>query len=51
MTNFLKFKKTYFWPISPILGAKKISSKKLGCHAQLHKGLQHHAKIQKNLII
>ena len=48
---FLEIQKTYFWPISPILGAKKISSKKLGCHAQLHKGLQHHAKIQRNLII
>ena len=32
---FFKFKKTCFWPISPLFGAKKVFSKKLGCNAQL----------------
>ena len=40
----------YFWHISPILGAK-IFSKKLGCHAQPHKGFRNHAKNQINLMI
>ena len=35
---FFKFKKTYFWPISLISGAKKVFPKEPGCHAQLHKG-------------
>ena len=50
---FLEIQKNLFLANFPNfgLGAKKISSKKLGCHAQLHKGLQHHAKIQRNLLI
>ena len=50
---FLEIQKNLFLANFPNfgLGAKKISSKNLGCHAQLHKGLQHHAKIQRNLII
>ena len=37
-----KFKNPYFWLISPIFGAKRFS-KKLGRHAQRHKGFQNHA--------
>ena len=51
MTNFFLISKTYFWPISPILGAKKDFQKKSGCHAQLHKRFQHSGKIQRNLMI
>ena len=34
---FFKLKKNYFWPISPILGAKKVFQKIWLCHAQLDK--------------
>ena len=47
---FFKFKKPYFWTISQVFGAKCFS-KKSGCHAQLHQGSWHHAKIQRNLMI
>ena len=35
------------WSIFEIFGQKKFSQKIWLCHAQLHMGLQHHAKIQK----
>ena len=37
------FKKAHFWPIFPILGAKKMFWKIRLCHAQLHMGSYHHA--------
>ena len=39
-----------FWSISPIF-CGKFFLKKSGCHAQLHKGFYHHAKILRNLMI
>ena len=48
---FFKFKKTYFWPISPIFGAKIFFSMKSSYYAQLLKGFWHLAKIQQNLMI
>ena len=56
MTEFFnKFKKSSFWPIfgpfSLSLGQKKFSWKIQLFHAQLHMGFQHHAKIQKKLMI
>ena len=48
-------KKPCFWPIlgpfSYFLGQKKFSWKIQLCHTQLHMGFQHHAKIQKKLMI
>ena len=35
----------------PNFGGKKSFSTNSGCHAQLHKGFWHHAKIQGNLMI
>ena len=43
-----KFKNTAF---DSFLGQKKISWKIRLCHAQLHMGFQHHAKIKKKLMI
>ena len=52
MTKFSnKFKKPCFGPFSPILGQKKFSWKIWLSHAQLHMGFQHHAKIQKKLMV
>ena len=49
MTQFSnKFKKPCF---QPIFGEKEFSWKIQLCHAQLHLGFQHHAKIQKKLTI
>ena len=54
---FFKFNKqinkrflTYFLPISPIFVQKNTSKKIWLCHAQLHRGFQHHVKILRNLI-
>ena len=47
---FFKFKKTYFWPISTIFGAKMFF-KKNQVVMQLHNGFQHLGKIQRNLKI
>ena len=50
---FFKFKKPYSWPIfgplSQFFGQKSFSWKS-DCHAPLHKGFWHYAKIQRNLI-
>ena len=43
---FFTFKKPIFGTFSQFLGQKKSS-----CHAQLHKGLLHSGKIQRNLMI
>ena len=56
MTKFFNiFKKPCFWPIfdpfSQCFGQKKFFQKIRLCHAKLHMGFQHHAKIQKKLII
>ena len=56
MTKFFnKFKKPCFgsfWFIFPNFGGKKFFFQKIRlCHAQLHVGFQHHAKIQKKLMI
>ena len=40
-----------FWSIFLIFGAKNSFQKIWLCHAQLHMGFQHHAKIQKKLMI
>ena len=50
-----KLKKTlflaHFRSIFPIFGAKKFSWKIRLCHAQLHMGFSHHAKIYKKLMM
>ena len=50
-----KFKEPCFWPVlgpfSQFFGQKKFSWKIQLCHAQLHMGFQHHAKIQEKLMI
>ena len=49
-----KLKKTVsgpFWVHFPNFWGKKISQKIRLCHAQLHMGFYHHAKIQKKLMI
>ena len=56
MTKFSnKFKKPCFWPnlgpFSQFLGQKTFSWKIRLCHAQLHMSFQHHAKIQKKLML
>ena len=48
---FFKFKKLYFWPISPNFWGKKSFSTKSNCYAQPLKDFWHHAKIQRNLMI
>ena len=54
-TFFHKFKKPCFEPIfgpfSEILRQKNFFPKIQFCHTQLHLGFQHHAKIQKKLMI
>ena len=45
---FFKFKKILFLAHFPIFWGKKSFSKKLGCHAQLHKGFWHYVKIEEN---
>ena len=50
MTKFFcKFKKPFFCPLPQFRG--QTFFEKLGCHAQLHIGFQHHAKILRHLII
>ena len=46
---FFNLNNPIFGPFPNFCG-KKSFSKKLGSHAQLHKGFQHHAKIKRNLI-
>ena len=48
---FFKLKKTPSFGLLPQFWEQKSFSKKSGCHAQLHKGFQHHGKIQRNLMI
>ena len=51
MTNFsLNSKIPIFGPFPQFLG-QNVFQKKSGCHAQLHQGFWHHAKIQRNLMI
>ena len=44
---FLQIQKNLFLVHFPNFWDKKCFFKELGCHAQLHKGFQHHTKIQK----
>ena len=48
---FFEFKKLQFWPIFPILGAKKLYPKLWLYHIQPFKGFYQHAKVQGNLMI
>ena len=47
----LNSKNPIFGPFSQFLERRLFSKKIWLCHAQLHKGFQHHVKIQRNLII
>ena len=46
-----KFKKTLFLAHFPKFLGKNFFSRKSSCHAQLHMGFQHHANIEKKLMI